>query len=171
MCVHKGRLWQLAAKAPEASWGKREALYLNVVGSFVPEAQRDFFFRWSLLPRVRAGSNGKAGGKSGGAQFCAKRPKGLWLVAKPQVAARGVRGPRTARINPAPSTCIQDSPRAGLRARRGGRRGDAYRRRRGDDGIDFPSPLYLTTQDRHRRADATPTVFRHKGSRPGDARI
>ena len=37
MCVHKGRLWQLAAKAPEASWGKREALYLNVVGSFVPK--------------------------------------------------------------------------------------------------------------------------------------
>ena len=30
-------LWQLAAKAPEASWGKREALYLNVVGSFVPK--------------------------------------------------------------------------------------------------------------------------------------
>ena len=37
MCVHKGRLWQLAAKAPVASWGKREALYLNVVGSFVPK--------------------------------------------------------------------------------------------------------------------------------------
>ena len=37
MCVHKGRLWQLTAKAPEASWGKREALYLNVVGSFVPK--------------------------------------------------------------------------------------------------------------------------------------
>jgi photosystem II oxygen-evolving enhancer protein 2 len=37
MCVHKGRLWQLAAKAPESSWGKREALYLNVVGSFVPK--------------------------------------------------------------------------------------------------------------------------------------
>ena len=37
MCVHKGRLWQLTAKAPESSWGKREALYLNVVGSFVPK--------------------------------------------------------------------------------------------------------------------------------------
>ena len=37
MCVHKGRLWQLAAKAPEADWPKREALYLNVVGSFVPK--------------------------------------------------------------------------------------------------------------------------------------
>ena len=37
MCVHKGRLWQLSAKAPEASWGKPEALYLNVVGSFVPK--------------------------------------------------------------------------------------------------------------------------------------
>jgi photosystem II oxygen-evolving enhancer protein 2 len=37
MCVHKGRLWQLSAKAPEKEWSKREPLYLNVVGSFVPK--------------------------------------------------------------------------------------------------------------------------------------
>ena len=37
MCVHKQRLWQLAAKSPEKSWKKYEGIYRNVLGSFVPK--------------------------------------------------------------------------------------------------------------------------------------
>mmetsp|Transcript_26887 Transcript_26887/g.81211 ORF Transcript_26887/g.81211 Transcript_26887/m.81211 type:complete len:155 (+) Transcript_26887:40-504(+) len=37
MCVHKNKLWQMSAKAPEKSWAKRKDLYQNAVGSFVPK--------------------------------------------------------------------------------------------------------------------------------------
>ena len=37
LCVHKGRLWQVAAKSPDRTWPKTSPLYRNVVGSFVPK--------------------------------------------------------------------------------------------------------------------------------------
>lgn len=37
LCVNKGRLYQISAKAPEKSWAKREALYRGVVASFAPK--------------------------------------------------------------------------------------------------------------------------------------
>lgn len=37
MCVNKNRLWQISAKAPSKTWNKREDLFRNVVGSFVPK--------------------------------------------------------------------------------------------------------------------------------------
>jgi photosystem II oxygen-evolving enhancer protein 2 len=36
LCVAKGKLWSVDASAKEKRWGKREELYKNVLGSFVP---------------------------------------------------------------------------------------------------------------------------------------
>jgi len=37
LCVCKGKLWSLDASAKEKRWDKREELYRNVVGSFMPK--------------------------------------------------------------------------------------------------------------------------------------
>jgi photosystem II oxygen-evolving enhancer protein 2 len=37
MCVCKGKLWSLDASAKEKRWSKREELYNNVIGSFMPK--------------------------------------------------------------------------------------------------------------------------------------
>ena len=36
MCVNKNRLWQLSARTTQSTWAKKEGLFRNVVGSFVP---------------------------------------------------------------------------------------------------------------------------------------
>lgn len=36
LCISKGKLWSLDANAKEKRWGKREEMYKNVIGSFVP---------------------------------------------------------------------------------------------------------------------------------------
>uniref|UniRef100_A0A7S2YI26 PsbP C-terminal domain-containing protein n=1 Tax=Entomoneis paludosa TaxID=265537 RepID=A0A7S2YI26_9STRA len=37
LCVSKGKLWSVDANAKEKRWGKREELYNNVLGSFMPK--------------------------------------------------------------------------------------------------------------------------------------
>jgi len=37
LCVNKGKIWSLDANASEKRWGKREELYNNVLGSFMPK--------------------------------------------------------------------------------------------------------------------------------------
>jgi len=36
LCVHKGKIWSLDCNTTEKRWGKREEMYYNVVGSFLP---------------------------------------------------------------------------------------------------------------------------------------
>lgn len=36
LSVNKGRIWSLDASTTEKRWPKREELYYNVIGSFVP---------------------------------------------------------------------------------------------------------------------------------------
>uniref|UniRef100_A0A7R9ZSA1 PsbP C-terminal domain-containing protein n=2 Tax=Craspedostauros australis TaxID=1486917 RepID=A0A7R9ZSA1_9STRA len=37
LCVCKGKLWSIDASAKDKRWGKREELYNNVLGSFMPK--------------------------------------------------------------------------------------------------------------------------------------
>jgi photosystem II oxygen-evolving enhancer protein 2 len=37
LCVNKGRIWSLDANTVEKRWPKREELYYNVIGSFMPK--------------------------------------------------------------------------------------------------------------------------------------
>ena len=37
LCVCKGKLWSLDASSTEKRWSKRQELYTNVVGSFMPK--------------------------------------------------------------------------------------------------------------------------------------
>ena len=37
LCVNKGKIWSLDANSTEKRWGKREELYKNVLGSFMPK--------------------------------------------------------------------------------------------------------------------------------------
>jgi len=37
LCVNKGRIWSLDANTTEKRWSKREELYYNVSGSFIPK--------------------------------------------------------------------------------------------------------------------------------------
>lgn len=37
LCVNKGRIWSLDANSTQKRWGKRESLYNNVLGSFMPK--------------------------------------------------------------------------------------------------------------------------------------
>lgn len=37
LCVNKGRIWSLDANTTEKRWSKREELYYNVAGSFIPK--------------------------------------------------------------------------------------------------------------------------------------
>lgn len=37
LSVNKGRIWSLDANTTEKRWSKREAMYNNVVGSFMPK--------------------------------------------------------------------------------------------------------------------------------------
>jgi photosystem II oxygen-evolving enhancer protein 2 len=37
LCVNKGRIWSLDANTTEKRWSKREEMYYNVVGSFMPK--------------------------------------------------------------------------------------------------------------------------------------
>lgn len=37
LCVNKGKVWSLDANSSEKRWGKREELYNNVLGSFMPK--------------------------------------------------------------------------------------------------------------------------------------
>ena len=37
LCVGKGKLWSVDANAKEKRWAKREELYRNVLGSFMPK--------------------------------------------------------------------------------------------------------------------------------------
>jgi len=37
LCVNKGKVWSLDANSSEKRWGKREELYYNVLGSFMPK--------------------------------------------------------------------------------------------------------------------------------------
>lgn len=37
LCVNKGRIWSLDANAKEKRWSKREELYRNILGSFMPK--------------------------------------------------------------------------------------------------------------------------------------
>uniref|UniRef100_A0A7S2A319 PsbP C-terminal domain-containing protein n=1 Tax=Trieres chinensis TaxID=1514140 RepID=A0A7S2A319_TRICV len=37
LCVNKGRIWSLDANAKEKRWSKREEMYNNVMGSFMPK--------------------------------------------------------------------------------------------------------------------------------------
>jgi photosystem II oxygen-evolving enhancer protein 2 len=37
LCVNRGKIWSLDASAKEKRWSKREELYTNVLGSFMPK--------------------------------------------------------------------------------------------------------------------------------------
>lgn len=37
LCVNRGKIWSLDASAKEKRWSKREELYNNVLGSFMPK--------------------------------------------------------------------------------------------------------------------------------------
>jgi len=37
LCVNKGKIWSLDANTTEKRWSKREDMYNNVVGSFMPK--------------------------------------------------------------------------------------------------------------------------------------
>lgn len=37
LCVNKGRIWSLDANTTEKRWPKREELYYNIIGSFLPK--------------------------------------------------------------------------------------------------------------------------------------
>lgn len=37
LCVNKGKIWSLDANTTEKRWSKREELYYNVLGSFMPK--------------------------------------------------------------------------------------------------------------------------------------
>ncbi len=37
LCVNKGRIWSLDANTTEKRWAKRQEMYNNVVGSFMPK--------------------------------------------------------------------------------------------------------------------------------------
>lgn len=37
LCVNKGKIWSLDANTTEKRWSKREEMYGNVVGSFMPK--------------------------------------------------------------------------------------------------------------------------------------
>jgi photosystem II oxygen-evolving enhancer protein 2 len=37
LCVNKGKIWSLDANTTEKRWSKREELYKNIVGSFIPK--------------------------------------------------------------------------------------------------------------------------------------
>lgn len=37
LCVNKGKIWSLDASAKQQRWPKREDLYENVLGSFIPK--------------------------------------------------------------------------------------------------------------------------------------
>jgi photosystem II oxygen-evolving enhancer protein 2 len=37
LCVNKGKIWSLDANTTEKRWPKREEMYYNVIGSFMPK--------------------------------------------------------------------------------------------------------------------------------------
>jgi photosystem II oxygen-evolving enhancer protein 2 len=37
LCVHKGKIWSVDANTVERRWSKREEMYYNVLGSFLPK--------------------------------------------------------------------------------------------------------------------------------------
>lgn len=37
LCVNKGKIWSLDANSSEKRWGKREEMYYNILGSFMPK--------------------------------------------------------------------------------------------------------------------------------------
>ena len=37
LCVNKGKVWSLDANSSEKRWGKREEMYYNILGSFMPK--------------------------------------------------------------------------------------------------------------------------------------
>ena len=39
LCVCKGKVWSVDANAKEKRWSKREELYTNVLGSFMPKVR------------------------------------------------------------------------------------------------------------------------------------
>ena len=37
LCVNKGKIWSLDANTVEKRWSKREEMYNNIIGSFMPK--------------------------------------------------------------------------------------------------------------------------------------
>ena len=37
LCVHKGKIWSIDANTVEKRWSKREEMYNNILGSFLPK--------------------------------------------------------------------------------------------------------------------------------------